>query len=172
MQAEGKRLLVDPSPYPDELAAMLFARTGLHPGDVDAVFITHFHADHRFGLALFEDAEWLMAADGLAEWKGQNLRDARLFERFSPAEGRLPPGVRLYPSPGHAVGHTSLLVDTVWGPLIVAGDAVMSEDFFRTEEGFRNSVDFERARETIRTIKRSANLVIPGHDNVILNLNR
>ena len=54
LQAGGKRLLVDPSPDSEPLARLLFERTGLRPEAVDAVFCTHWHGDHRFGLALFE----------------------------------------------------------------------------------------------------------------------
>ena len=61
------------------------------------------------------------------------------------------------------------LVNTKWGCLIVAGDAVMTEDFFAAEEGFHNSVDFKQAAETIRRIKNAADIVIPGHGNLILN---
>jgi glyoxylase-like metal-dependent hydrolase (beta-lactamase superfamily II) len=148
---------------------MLFARTGLRPGDVDQVFVTHFHGDHRFGLDLFADRPWLMAASGLAEWRERNSQDASLIERFLPADGHLPAGVRLFASPGHTMSHYSLLVDTQWGTLIVTGDAVMTPEFFAAEEGFHNSIHFEFAAETIRRIKDIAALVIPGHGNVILN---
>ena len=164
------RLLVDPSPGPELLEPQMFACAGLRPADVDAVFVTHWHGDHHFGLLLFEDKPWLMAAEGLAEWKQQRPADAELFERFEPAEGRLPEGIGLFFSPGHTHGHCSLLVDTRWGPLVVSGDAVMTPEYFEAEEGYRNSLDFDRAAETIRAIKRAAKLVIPGHGNVILNL--
>jgi glyoxylase-like metal-dependent hydrolase (beta-lactamase superfamily II) len=111
-----------------------------------------------------------MAEEGLADWRRHTPGDASLFERFAPAEGRMPPGMRLYPSPGHAVGHCSLLVDTRWGSLIVSGDAVMTPGFFEAEEGYHNSVDFGQAEATVRAIKRDAKLVIPGHGNLILNL--
>ena len=90
--------------------------------------------------------------------------------RFLPAEGQLPTGIDLFPSPGHTLGHCSLLADTQWGPLIVCGDAVMTPEFCEAEEGFHNSIDFEQAADTIRAIKGAARLIIPGHGNVILNL--
>jgi glyoxylase-like metal-dependent hydrolase (beta-lactamase superfamily II) len=170
LQAGGKRLLVDPSPDPDLLEPQLFACTGLRPADVDAVFVTHWHGDHRFGLALLKSQPWLMAEKGIVEWKQQRPEDADLSDRFTPAEGRLPEGISLFYSPGHTHGHCSLLADTQWGPLIVSGDAVMTPEFFEAEEGYHNSLDFERAAETIRVIKQIAKLVIPGHGNVIPNM--
>jgi glyoxylase-like metal-dependent hydrolase (beta-lactamase superfamily II) len=162
LETGGHRLLVDPSPGPELLQPMLFARTGLRPDDIDSVFVTHFHGDHRYGLELFADAAWWMAAPGLGEWREHSPRDAELIARFTPAEGRLPVGIELLASPGHTYGHHALVMDTRWGPLVVAGDAVMTQDFYDAEEGYHNCVDFEQATETIRAIKRRANLVIPG----------
>jgi glyoxylase-like metal-dependent hydrolase (beta-lactamase superfamily II) len=168
LETQGRRLLVDPSPDADVLKPMFFDRTGLRPADVDAVFLTHFHGDHRYGLELFGDASWLMADPGLREWQARSPQDCNLIERFVPAEGRLPSGVHLFPSPGHTLGHCGLLIGTRWGQLIVAGDAVMTQDFFDAQEGFHNCVDFELAAQTIRAIKERAGWVIPGHGNLIM----
>jgi glyoxylase-like metal-dependent hydrolase (beta-lactamase superfamily II) len=168
LESGQRRLLVDPSPQPEELEEMLFARTGLEPADVDAVFCTHWHGDHRFGLGLFSHASWLMAPSGLKEWRAQKPGESELIDRFAAAESTLTEDVRLFPSPGHTMGHHSLLVDTRWGRLIVAGDAAMTPDFYDAEEGFHNCVDFELATQTIRTIKENADLVIPGHGNLML----
>jgi glyoxylase-like metal-dependent hydrolase (beta-lactamase superfamily II) len=169
LETGGRRLLVDPSPSPELLEPILFARTGLRPRDIDLVFVTHFHGDHRFGLELFARASWLMATPGLAEWREHSPQDAEMLARFLPAEGRLPKAISLLASPGHTYGHHALVVDdTRWGRLIVAGDAVMTQDFYDAEEGYHNCVDFEQATETIRAIKRRADLVIPGHGNLIL----
>jgi glyoxylase-like metal-dependent hydrolase (beta-lactamase superfamily II) len=62
----------------------------------------------------------------------------------------------------------ALVADARWGRLIVAGDAIMTQDSYDAEEGYHNCVDFEQATETIRAIARSADLVIPGHGNLIL----
>jgi hypothetical protein len=59
------------------------------------------------------------------------------------------------------------LVDARWGKLLVAGDAVMTQDFFDAEEGYHNCVDMELATQTIRTIRERADWVIPGHGNLI-----
>jgi glyoxylase-like metal-dependent hydrolase (beta-lactamase superfamily II) len=168
LQAGDQRLLVDPSPHPELLEPMLFARTGLRPVDIGLVFITHFHGDHRFGLDLFPDASWLMAASGLEEWREHRPQDSGWIDRFRPAEGRLPQGISLFASPGHTYGHHSLRAATQWGTLIVSGDAVMTLDWFEAQEGYHNCVDFELAADTIRRIGQEADLVIPGHGNWFL----
>ena len=165
LEGEGQRLLVDPSPYPERLAPMLFARTGLRPDSIDTVFVTHWHGDHRFGLDLFPGAAWLMAEQGLNEWREQNPQDSESIDRFLLAEGSLPEGMSLFASPGHTYGHHSLLVETRWGNLIVSGDAVMSFDWFEANEGYHNCVDLDLATETIHRIRQAADLVVPRHAN-------
>jgi glyoxylase-like metal-dependent hydrolase (beta-lactamase superfamily II) len=168
LEVGGHRLLVDPSPHPEPLARMLFNRAGLRPDAIDRVFVTHFHGDHRFGLELFDHATWLMAEEELATWQARSPQEA-LIERFTPAQGQLPTGVTLFPAPGHTPTLHALKTATRWGDLIIAGDAVMNREYFEAEEGYRNSVDFDQAAETVRRIKAAAALVIPGHDNLILN---
>ena len=170
LRAGETTMLVDPSPYPDRLEPMLFDRTGLRPAEIDMVFVTHYHGDHRYSLELFEGKPWLMASAALIDWRERSPDDAAQFDRFVAAEGRLPEGIRLLHTPGHLPGHHSLVCTTRWGPLVVTGDAVMTRDFFAHEEGYHNSVDFAVASETIRRIKSLASLVIPGHDSLILNL--
>lgn len=170
IEIDNQRLLVDPSPEPELLKPMLLANAGLHPEQINQIFLTHFHGDHCYGLDLFPGKLWLMASAGLEDWKQRSPNDTQLISHFRPAEEYLPDGVDVYPSPGHTMGHCSLLARSKWGKLIVAGDAVMTEDFFDAEEGFHNSVDFRQATETIQKIKNAASLVIPGHGNFILNL--
>lgn len=169
IEAGGIRLLVDPSPYPEPLEQKLFDTTGLRPAAIDLVFVTHFHGDHRFGLELFPTATWLMAQAGLDEWRERSPDETAQIDRFLPVEGRLPEGIHLFHAPGHTLGLHGLSVETHWGTLIVASDAVMTPEFFEAEEGFHNSVDFAQAAETIRAVKQTAALVIPGHGNIILS---
>jgi glyoxylase-like metal-dependent hydrolase (beta-lactamase superfamily II) len=165
LEIGARRLLVDPSPHPELLESMLFAQTGLRPGQIDSVFITHFHGDHRYGLDLFPHAMWLMARQGLEEWQEKSPQDAAQQDRCLPAEGHLPEQVSLFASPGHTYGHHSLLAATRWGKMIVSGDAVMGPEWFEAQEGYHNCVDFALATETIRRIGEAADLVIPGHGN-------
>jgi glyoxylase-like metal-dependent hydrolase (beta-lactamase superfamily II) len=169
LETGGKRLIVDPSPGPEQLSALLLATTGLSPRDIDIVFVTHFHGDHLYGLELFDKKPWLMAKAAIAEWKDNVPQDNPVWSRFEPAEDRLPQGVSLVAAPGHTAGLHCLHVNTAWGKLVVAGDAVMTKDFFDAEDGFHNSVDFSQVKQTIRIIREVADLVIPGHGNYFIN---
>jgi len=172
LESGDRRVLVDPSPHPDELAALLFDATGLRPEAIDTIYVTHHHRDHRYGMDLFPHARWLMAEDALAEWRERVPEDAETISRFVPAEGQLPDGIGLYHAPGHTYQLHALSMDSAWGRLIVAGDAVMTPDFLDAEQGFHNSVDFDLASDTLHWIKADADLIVPGHGNVILNKRR
>ncbi|MCU0522470.1 MAG: MBL fold metallo-hydrolase [Anaerolineae bacterium] len=169
LEIGGQRLLVDPSPRREVLEKLLFDRAGLRPDAIDIVYATHWHGDHLFGLRLFEHATWLMAEAGIAEWRERAPEYRHLSDRFTPAEDALPTGVELFPAPGHTLALAALKMETPWGTLVVAGDAVMNREYFAAEEGYHNSVDFGQAAETIRRIKAAADLVIPGHDSLVLN---
>lgn len=153
LQSGDLRILVDPSPDPEQLKTKLFATTGLTPDDVDIVFLTHFHGDHRFGLELFTEKRLLMAEPALAEWRASSPSDTVLIDSFEPCGSSVADGIAALGTPGHTLGHHSLSVTTDWGNLIVAGDAAMTRDFLREEEGFHNSVDFGRATQTVRELK-------------------
>ena len=168
MESGGTRVIVDPSPYLEDLERLLFDRTGLRPAAVDAVYLTHYHGDHRFGVELFEGKPWLIAGVALDEWGEQNPEEEAVRSRFEPAEGRLPDSVTLLPTPGHTLSHTSLRCETPWGIAVIAGDACMTREFLDAEEGFHNSLDFDKAAASIREIKRVADYVVPGHDNVLM----
>jgi glyoxylase-like metal-dependent hydrolase (beta-lactamase superfamily II) len=169
LEHDGQRILVDPSPHPPELERFLWDRAGLEPPDIDLLFVTHFHGDHLWGAELFSDRPWLMAQAGLDEWRAKEVEQPELAALFSPAEDNLPEGVALYPCPGHTWSHCGLRVETRWGTLIVAGDSVMTPEHFEAEEGHSNAVDFALSTKTIQAIKADADLVIPGHANLILN---
>jgi len=166
--AEGL-LLVDPPVMPDRMAGLLGDSAGITTADVKHVFLTHFHADHRFGLEAFPHAAWYMGPEETEFWKGKSSgEEAALLGKFRPAIGDFLPGIAALPAPGHTPGTTALIFRWrgIW--VAITGDAVMTEDFFRACEGFHNSTDPDRARVTIRELASRADLIIPGHGNAFL----
>jgi len=163
---EGSVVLVDPSLEPERMAAVIDARTGRTPNDVDIVFITHAHGDHFVGLKEFSKAKWFAPA-GEVEAIRAAISDPALAEKLAPAPAELLPGLALTPLPGHTRGLCGIAFDSPGGRAIVSGDAVMNRDFFRAREGYYNSVDFAASRHTIEGIAQRFDIVIPGHDNVI-----
>jgi len=167
IQGEGFRLLVDPSlSSADEMVKELDRRTGLKPSDINAVFITHEHADHWFGLAHFSEARWLAAPAVAAALNQTN----KLPKPVAAATGRLFDGVDILATPGHTMSHHSLRFDAEGISVVIAGDAVATQDFWRERRGYYNCVDFALSAKSMDKIADLADLVVPGHDNYFLNV--
>ncbi len=161
----GFRLLVDPSlEDADRMAAELDRRTGLKMRDVTAVFVTHEHGDHHYGLRHFAKARWL-AAPGVAAKINESSEYTREVEGVT---GRVFEAVEVMPTPGHTPEHHSLLFECDGMRVVVAGDAVMTRDFWVHRQGHFNSVDFEEAARTIEGLAGRVDIVAPGHDNYFL----
>ncbi len=102
---------------------------GIAPGDIDLIYLTHFHGDHIAGLCdssgapvyanacyLCLQAEW---EEWMARWDkaGDEVNLARfhgLSERFSFVEDgdEIAPGVQVVALPGHTYGHSGLLLES------------------------------------------------------------
>ena len=163
---DGSRLLVDPSlADAGEMASELDRRAGIGPGDVDAIFVTHAHGDHHAGLKHFPEAHWLAAPDVAATINASGSYRKKL----EPVVGTIWDVVEVIPTPGHTVNHHSLRFECDGMSIVVAGDAVMTRDFWRERRGYFNSVDSQLAAETMDMIARVADIVVPGHDNLVLN---
>jgi len=163
--SDGFRLLVDPACQDAErMAAELNRRSGLKVADIDAVFVTHDHGDHHYGLKHFADARWL-AAPGVAA----KINESKEYEKqVEGVSGKLFDDIDVASTPGHTMEHHSLRFDCEGLSVVVTGDAVMTRDFWRDRRGFFNSVDIELAGRTIEEIAKIADAVVPGHDNWFL----
>ena len=165
IRGQGICLLVDPPlADPERMAFELSRRVGLAPADVTTVFLTHAHGDHTAGLDNFPQAEWLAAPDVAAR-----LTSAR------PGGGSIRPAgeaiancIAVVPTPGHTRDHHSLQFECDGLRVVVAGDAVMTRDFWQDRQGFFNSVDFKQAARTMDDLAQRADIIVPGHDNYFL----
>jgi glyoxylase-like metal-dependent hydrolase (beta-lactamase superfamily II) len=166
VQGEGFRLIADPSLSSlEDMAKELDRRTGLKPRDLTAVFITHEHGDHWYGLAHFSEARWLAAPDVAAALNKTN----KLPKPVEAATGRLFDAIAVLPTPGHTLSHHSLRFDCDGLSVVIAGDAVATRDFWRERRGYFNCVDFELSAQSMEKIAAMADVVVPGHDNYFLS---
>ncbi|MDQ3656762.1 MAG: MBL fold metallo-hydrolase [Chloroflexota bacterium] len=165
-------VVIDPGLPLEEMVRVLDRRAGLAPDSVDIVFLTHFHGDHRAGLAAFPNADWYIAPSEIEHGKRQlaaESPDREVLDRLRPAGPELIPGITVVETPGHSAGHASLLFESEGKRIAVAGDAAMTRDFFRHRDYYFNTVDPDAAVTSIETIARAADIVVPGHDNYFLN---
>lgn len=162
LQGRHFRLLVDPSLADGErMAAALDRRTGLEIADIDAVFITHAHGDHHYGLKHFPDARW-MAAPPVAETLGGS---GLYHKKFEAVQGPLFDIIDILHTPGHTEHHYSLRFDWEGKSVVIAADAAVTRDYWLNRRGYFNSEDFEQAAATMDELVPQADVIVPGHDN-------
>lgn len=179
-------ILVDPS-LPDEvLAQRLEERSGLTPDKIQAVFLTTFRPVHRRGLGLFTNASWLMYQpeieavrrhlDEMTARTSQGAGDAELrklleeerslLNRFEPARERVARQVDLFPAVGASPGCAGLLLAMAAQTTVIAGDAIISQDYYEAGQVYEQAVMVEQARASFADIIEVADEIVPGHDNV------
>lgn len=166
---QGARILVDPAVSGAALAQVLDERCGLRPEAVDYVYVTHRHGDHYVGMADLPRAVWLAAPGDAGEIRRALPQHAK---RIFAAGAEIVPGVQVLPLPGHTPGLAGLLFASEDGMVAVAGDSVMTRDFFKDRRGYYNSADFAASAHSIDLLMEKADIVVPGHGNYFLTHRR
>ena len=181
VQTPGRTVLIDTGagstmgPALGALPASL-AASGVAPGDVDVVLITHLHPDHIGGLvgadgrAVFPNAELVVPATEAAHWLDTDVANmpdaakpyfagaqaaAAAYPSLRRFQGTQPvPGIDAHPLPGHTPGHTGYRV----GDLLIWGDIFHVPDIQsrRPEVGLVFDVDPDAA---IATRRRTLDMV-------------
>lgn len=177
----------------DEIGPQLEDR-GLDPRQARWVVLTHLHTDHAGGLHHFPNSEILIdpreytAASGMGgRLRGYlpNRWPAWLCPTFidfapvpvGPFEQSMPltagGDIVIVPTPGHTVGHVSVVVRTDEVTYFLAGDTSYTEALML--EGHVDGVapDEDTARDTLRRLRRLAELerlvYLPAHDPASAN---
>jgi len=161
---------------------------GLRPEDVDKVFLTHLHWDHCYNLDLFNQSDIYVPRKELEYAIAPLPFQAQPYEATSigrtppwldkhlfPVEGEteLSPGVTVFPTPGHAVGHMSVEVEFSDETVVIAGDAIPT---YENLEG-TDIMDFipGYSPNTLKwwcsaeKIAQRADRVIPGHEPTVVD---
>jgi len=109
---------------------------GIHPEDVDTVFLTHLHGDHLGwsvrpdGEPVFTNARYVTQG---AEWeisvpylvRAVAALDGRGVLELLDGEEPIDEELTAIPTPGHSPGHSSLLVSSGGEQALVSGDAIV-----------------------------------------------
>jgi glyoxylase-like metal-dependent hydrolase (beta-lactamase superfamily II) len=151
------------------------ADTGITVSDVGAVVNCHLHVDHAgqnwvfAGIPTFvQQAEWEIAHTTdhtILEWidypGGQYVQMAGDHDLFE--------GIRIVATPGHTPGHQSLVVESVDGRTILAGQALYTAGEWAGDpdarEGRSRAPDvaaYDRSIERLRSLRPDR--VLFGHD--------
>jgi N-acyl homoserine lactone hydrolase len=112
------------------------AEHDLSPADVRIVINTHLHFDHCGQNAVFKHAPFYVQWSELERARRAKSVPSEWFDfagaRFELLDGdaEVAEGVRVMATPGHTVGHQSVLVDTPDGGAVMIGDAAYTSEIF------------------------------------------
>jgi len=171
--------------------AQLRAR-GIEPERIKVVVMTHLHIDHASAVSEFPEStfvvsasEWAAASDHgqlhgyvkrqfdhgfdwrVLDFEGAGAESfsgfARSFDLFGDGS------VRAVYTPGHTLGHMSVVLRTERGEVLVAGDAIyLRRTLDDTHLPYR-AADEHLFRRSLREIRQYSTetpeaLIVPGHD--------
>ena len=186
---DGRNILVDPGLPPGVIAARLAERAGLEPSEITDVFLTNFRPAHRWGLPAFEGATWHLF-EREREAVGQHLlakfqqyrdegqdeevldsvrKEIATLQRCKNAPDKLAERVDLFPLPGYTPGTCGLLLLETNATVLIAGDAVPTVEHLERGRVLKGSFDIELAQESLLEAIEIADVIVPGHDNLVLN---
>jgi N-acyl homoserine lactone hydrolase len=179
---------------PEQAAAAQLRKRGIEASDIGVVVMTHLHMDHASAISDFQAATYVL---GEGEWAAFNARratfsgyihkqaahavdyrevvyDTRLAHSYS-TFGRSfdlfgDGSVRLVYTPGHSVGHQSLIVRLKDREALLAGDAIYSIhtlDHERRGQFLHDEHNWRRSLREIQLYRRENPdaLIIPSHDH-------
>ena len=144
----------------DAIVARL-AALGVKPDDVDIVVNSHLYFDHVGNNGAFPKATFISQSDHLAFAKGKPNFPGVYWDipelTYLPVSGRaaIATGVEVVPTPGHAPGHQSLVVDLAdTGRVILTGDAAFTRA--NLERGEIPAMDQTAAKDSLALIRSLA----------------
>jgi glyoxylase-like metal-dependent hydrolase (beta-lactamase superfamily II) len=165
------------APTPGRLPSEL-QRAGIDPVDVDTVVLTHLHEDHfgwsvgLDGTPMFPNARYVVQSrevaalpdgDAALAYVVAPLRRAGQLDlvegaaRLATAVGAPDGSVRVVPTPGHTLGHQSVVIDSGTQQVIVTGDVLVhAVQLVDPDVGYRYEADPEVARRTRRALLEEA----------------
>ncbi len=183
--ADDQLILVDPSLPVNILAARLDERTGKKLTDITDVFCTTLRPVHRRGIDGLAHANWWCSeieldtySQGLAEMQNSAERadddtdalaaEQAVLARFRPCPERFSPVVSFYPLAGPSPGSAGLLLTPPTQTILVAGDAAITIGHIQRGQVWQGCHDTDEAVETLTDLLEIAEIIICGHDNVMV----
>jgi glyoxylase-like metal-dependent hydrolase (beta-lactamase superfamily II) len=179
-------LIVDPTTRrsPEEYYFDLNRRTGLRPELITHCFTTHNHFDHWHGLRYFPNALWFTAPGNriLIDEAVKQAVDTKKdpgdgqppeidVNKVTEVSGEFLPGVWALPLPGHTRDLHGVAFMSEGRKILMAADAVMTGYHFRDRatEFQSDEIMKKQGSATIENIAESFDIVVPGHDNMIIS---
>jgi len=174
---------------PEEEIGPQMRAMGFKPNDVRWLLLTHLHTDHAGGLAHFPKAEHLVSRSEYTYAKGtrgllRGYPSNRWPRWFNPMMIDMQPepissfptsyqvtragDVRFVPTPGHTIGHLSVIVTTSDVTYFLAGDTSYTQALMLSEKIDGVSPNPAVARQTLERVhtfcRTTPTVYLPAHD--------
>jgi N-acyl homoserine lactone hydrolase len=168
---------------PDQEIGPQLRGLGIPPEEVRWVIMTYLHSDHAGGIEHFPNAQFLVAR---SEFHGsrQGALPCRWAEHFKPTLVEYVPDavgafqtaspltktgdVWIVPTPGHSLGHQSVLLRTPEHDILFAGDTTFNESQLRTQTLAGICEDLTAAARSVSVIREQVQsfptVYLPTHD--------
>lgn len=177
---------------PEQAVVAQLRERGIKASEIGTVIITHLHTDHASAVSdfpdstfLFSSAEWAAATDqgplhGYVQRQFDHAFDYRLLD-FDGSDASSYSGfgrsfdvfgdgsVRVVFTPGHTLGHMSVILRLEQREALLAGDAIYLErNLSERRLPYRTEDDhlYSRSLREIELFKQQSPdaLIVPGHD--------
>lgn len=182
---EDRLIMVDPSLPAMALQARLNERTGKQLSDITDVFCTTLRPVHRRSIGAFPHANWWCSEAELEAYSRglEDMRDAAgrihaetddmaadmdQLKKFRPCSAQFSRQVSFYPLSGPSPGAAGLLLTPATQTIIVAGDAAVTAEHVQRGQVWEGCHDTAAALETLTDLLEIAEIIICGHDNVMI----
>lgn len=161
-------------------------KIGVNTNDINTIIFTHLHWDHCSNLNLFENAKLIVskaeldfAEDPIPPYYSAyehpilGLHPPFEDKDFIKIEGeyKYNEDITIFPTPGHSVGHQSVLVKGVDSIYIIAGDAIYSKENLKGNSKLHSKftpigryVNILDVWNSMEKIVNRGGIILPGHD--------
>ena len=185
-EAEGKRRGREVTREPRECLAMV----DVDPASVKDIVITHLHFDHAGTIDHFPNATFHLQEAEMAYATGRYMCHPQVTHAYSPeivcnmvravfrgrvmfhdGDAEVAPNITVHRVGGHTAGLQVVRVLTRRGWLVLASDASHFYENIDTANPFpiiHNLGDMYEAYRKLRTLSGAANLIVPGHDPLVM----
>lgn len=151
--------------------------------DVDIVINTHLHVDHTGDNRLFKNAKFYVQKKEWVEAHNPPRQVAQFYDylsfdkhavpyfkwNFLEGDSEILPGLHVITTPGHTMGHQSVLLDTKDGVVCVSGDVCNTADNINENLEPNLIIGVKEIYESMDRVRQFAHYVLPGHEPSIEN---
>ena len=176
LEVGDRRILIDTGPAARRMWLFkALADRGLGVEDIDTLILTHMHWDHCQNADLFGNARVLVHPKEIDYAYDPNPADVNSASYFADMlkKLRVDPvsdgdtvveGVSIIDTPGHTMGHISVLAEIDGEKVLIAGDALPDGGTVRRRLPYNVFWDVDDARSSVEKMVASSKIFYPGHD--------